>query len=239
MKKSFLLYIGAILILFSSCSPSISTQLYRSYPTLGYKEEVKVIGFHQKINSEHEVLGKIDIGDSGFTTKGSYEEVIEKAKLEARKIGGNAIKINEHKTPDFRSTCHRIKAYILRVKDINNLDIEEEKEVIEDVDYAILHVYRYSGAGSLINYDLHLGDTVICRVKNNFKRTIKIKKDGFNSLWAKTEAKAEVPVKLEFGRHYYLKCSLGMGILVGRPILEMVDWKNGKAEFESFNAKKR
>lgn len=38
-----------------------------------------------------EVLGKVKIGDSGFTTNCSYEAVINKAKMGSRKVGGNAI----------------------------------------------------------------------------------------------------------------------------------------------------
>jgi len=67
-----------------------------------------------------------------------------------------------------------------------------------DADYALMHIYRAGGYGALISFDLHLGDTVICRVKNNWKETIKIDKDGLNTLWASTEAKKE---KINY--HYY------------------------------------
>ena len=58
-----------------------------------------------------------------------------------------------------------------------------------------------------------------------------------NSLWAKTEAKDEIPVDVKPGREYYIKCSIVMGAFVGRPKLELIDPKIGKIEFESFNAK--
>jgi len=41
-------------------------------------------------------LGKIKIGDTGFSTDCSYEKAIEIAELEARKVGGNAVKITKH-----------------------------------------------------------------------------------------------------------------------------------------------
>ena len=133
------------------------------------------------------------------------------------------------------SSCHRITAKILKVKDIENFAQKEEE--LLDVDYAILNVYRYGGYGAAVNFDLYLGDSVICRVINNFKTTLYIKKDGRNTLWAKTEAKSEVPINVKMGKTYYLRCSIGMGAFVGRPQLELVDNKTGKIEFESFNAK--
>lgn len=89
----------------------------------------------------------------------------------------------------------------------------------------------------LVKFNLYLGDTVICKVRNNFKTTVHIKKDGLNTLWAKTESKSEVPIDIEFGKTYYLRCEVTMGALVGRPKLELVDNKTGKLEFESFKAK--
>ncbi|MGQ1948700.1 hypothetical protein ACT3CD_16535 [Geofilum sp. OHC36d9] len=238
MKKSYGLLIISALILFSSCNPKISTSLSRSYPPLDYKQDIVVIGLDQSEPDNSEVLGQVKIGDTGFSTKCSYDIVIDRAKLEARKAGGNAIKIIKHAPPSaMGSTCHRITAKILKVENIDNYTSKAEEEVLLDVDYAIINVYRYSGAGALVSYDLFLGDSVICRVRNNFKKTIHIKKDGLNSLWAKTEAKSEVPIDVIMGKTYYLRCGITMGAFVGRPKLELVDSKTGKSEFESFKAK--
>ena len=89
----------------------------------------------------------------------------------------------------------------------------------------------------MVGYDLHLGDSTICRVKNNFKTTLYIKKDGLNTLWAKTETKSEVPIDVKMGKTYYLRCGITMGAFVGRPKLELIDSRTGKAEFQSFKAK--
>lgn len=238
MKHLASLLIISALILVSACSPKIRTNLSQSYPALDYKQAVLVFGIAEAAPDIAEVLGEIKIGDAGLTINCGYEVVLDKAKMEARKVGGNAIKIIEHKTPSaFGSSCHRITANILRIEDIDNYMPEVEDEILLDVDYAILNVYRYSGMGSLVGYDLYLGDSVICRVKNNFKTTLHIKKDGLNTLHAKTEAKAEVPINIEMGKTYYLRCGIKMGAFVGRPKLELMDSKTGKAEFESFEAK--
>lgn len=238
MKNLFSLGIIAALFVLSSCSPKISTNLSKSYPSLDYKQEVAVIDLDQAEPAGSEVLGQVKIGDSGFSTNCGYEVVIEKAKLEARKAGGNAIKIIEHQQPSaFGSSCHRITAKILKVDHVDQFLVEEEEPVIAGADYAVINVYRYSGAGPIITYDVHLGDSVVCRVKNNYKTSVKVKQDGLNTLWAKTESKSEVPVDIKIGHQYYLRCSIVMGAFVGRPKLELVDWKTGKAEFESFKAK--
>lgn len=238
MKKLNGLLMITLLLAFSSCSPKISTSLSKSYPALDYKLDVAVIGLDQAEPAGSEVLGEVRIGDTGFTTNCGYEVVIEKAKLEARKAGGNAIKIIDHQLPSVMgSSCHRITAKILKVADIGQFTEKEEEPFLRDADYAVINVYRYSGVGPLISYDIYLGDSVICRVKNNYKTSVKVKKDGLNTLWAKTESKSEVPVDIKIGHQYYLRCSIVMGAFVGRPKLDLVDWKTGKTEFESFNAK--
>ena len=240
MKK--LLYILVIFVLvLESCNPKISTSLSKSYAPLDYKEEVFVIGINQAEPDDSEFLGMVKIDDTRFSTNCDYDVVIDAIKLEARKVGGNVVKIIEHIPPSaLGSSCHRIAGRILRVSDNNYLSNNEEKEVdvLSDVDYAILHVYRFGGGtGAMVNYDLHLGDSVICRVQNNYKTTIHIKKDGLNTLWAKTESKSEIPIDIKIGATYYLRCSVAMGAFVGRPRLKLIDNKTGKTEFESFNAK--
>lgn len=238
MKHSQNLFLIAMIFFLNSCSPKISTTVSKKYPALDYKQDVLVIGLNQPAPDGTEILGQVKIGDKGFTTNCSYETVIDKAKMEARKVGGNAIKIIEHRPPSaLGSSCHRITARVLRISGIENYVAEDVEEILPDVDYAILNVYRYGGTGALISYDLKLGDSVICRVRNNFKTTLHIKKEGFNTLWAKTETKSEVPIDLKYGKTYYIRCGMTMGALVGRPKLELTDHKTGKAEFESFKAK--
>lgn len=232
----FPVIISFLLVLFS-CSPRISTNISKSYAPLDYTKEVVVIQRNQPEPENAELIGEVKIGDTGFSTKCTYDVVIDKALLEARKAGGNALKIIEHKYPSFESTCHRIKAKILRLENTEPYKEKEEENELLDVDYAILKVYRFRGTGSLVGYNLYLGDSLLCRVKNNFKKTIHINKEGLNVLWAKTESKREVPIDLVKGKTYYLRCGISMGVMVGHPVLEFVDYRLGKAEFETFNAK--
>jgi len=241
MKINFYLIIGSILFL-TSCSAKLTSSMQRTYAPLDYKEEVRVFELGEEVPPNAEKLGTIKVGDSGFSTNCDYAVVIEKAKTESRKVGGNALKITTHKTPDVWSTCHRITAEVLKVDGIENFmavaATADVDSALIGADYAIINVYRSSGQGALVNYDLHLGDSVICRVTSNFCESIKIYKDGLNSLWAKTETKSEIPINVEFGKMYYVRCGIKMGAFVGRPSLEMVDNKIGKTEFNAIQQKK-
>lgn len=226
-----------IILLFAACSPKVTTKIAKSYPALSYDSEIAVLAVTQQQPDNAELLGELKIGDAGLSTKCTYEDAIAHAKLEARKIGGNMLKLTEHKLPSaIASSCHRISAKILRVPDNGEWLLVKEEELL-DVDYAIINVYRHGGMGSLIAYNINLGDSTICRVKNNYKTTIHIKKEGLNTLWAKTESKTELPINLVNGKQYYLKCGISMGAFVGRPTLELVDSDRGKAEFEALKAK--
>lgn len=239
MRKISILLIGCIFIL-SSCTPKISTTISKNYSALDYREEVKILGLQDPVPTNSEELGVVKIGDTGFSTNCGWDVVIDKAKMEARKVGGNAIKITDHIPPSMMgSSCHRITAKILKVENFDNIPaVAIVDSTILNADYAILYVYRHSGVGALVSYDLHLGDTVICRVSNKWKKTIKIRKDGLNTLWAKTEAKEELPINIKFGNEYYIRCSVIMGAFVGRPKIELVDNQTGNAEYQSIKLNK-
>jgi hypothetical protein len=103
----------------TACSPKVSKTIINSYAPLDYKEDVLVLGLHTPVPEGAEKIGTVKIGDTGFTMVCGWNTVIDKAKMEARKAGGNAIKITQHKTPDIISSCHRITADILRVDSQN------------------------------------------------------------------------------------------------------------------------
>jgi hypothetical protein len=237
--KQIIFLATSCLLIFSSCSPKISTQVIKNYSPLDYRQEVRVFGLSEQVPLNSEEIGTVKIGDTGFSTNCGWEVVIDKAKGEARKAGGNAIKIIDHIPPSMMgSSCHRIKAKILKVDNFDNIPAQLVDSVLLNADYALLHVYRYSGAGALVAYDLHLGDTVICRVKNKWKKTIRIRKDGLNTLWARTEVKEELPVNIKFGKEYYVRCGVTLGAFVGHPKLELVDNELGKSEYQSIKINK-
>lgn len=226
----------AIFSLATSCSPKIASKLVSTSQPLAYDAPVIVLGLADQPPKTARLLGDLKVGDSGFSTDCSYETVIDAARLEARKAGGNVVKITKHKTPDFLSTCHRITAQVYHVEDI--ADLLPQEEILTGADYALLHVYRFSNA-PLVSYDLRLGDSVLCRVSSNSATTVRLNASGAHTLLAKTETTVERPITIEHGRHYYLRCGIGIGAFVGRPKLELVDYHTGRQEFESISTKNK
>ncbi len=241
MKTNVFLIIGSILFL-ASCSARLTSSMQKTYAPLDYREEVRVLGIGEEVPSGAEKIGTIKVGDSGFSTKCNYKDVLDKATIEARKVGGNTLKITTHKLPDAWTSCHRITADVLKVDDIKNYmsvaQVATVDTALMSTNYAIINVYRPSGPGVMLNYDLYLGDSVICRVANNSCESIRIYKNGYSSLWAKTEAKEEIPINVEFGKTYYVRCGVGIGLLVGRPTIQMIDNYTGEFQFNAIQQKK-
>lgn len=202
----------------------------KTLPVIDSQEEIKVYGLNTKIPLDAEILGIVKVGDTGFTINCGYSVVLEKVKQEARKAGGNAVKIIKHTPPGF-STCHIIMAKILRV-DNSSITTHLNREFVSlNRDYAILNIYSVSSPDNFVSYDLYLGDSVLCRVTNNLKKTIAIKKEGLTSIWAKTGTRAEIQIVFKFGEIYYLRCYQSTENLVDRPIIEIIDTTTGSQEF--------
>jgi hypothetical protein len=226
------------LITFSSCTPLITTKLETKLPSADPKQEIKVLEINTEIPLDAVVIGTVKIGDSGVTINCGYQVVLDRAKLEARKAGGNAIKITEHIPPGF-STCHRITAKILRIYNSNTTPLAQIQAETPNHNFAVLNIYSVTEPGTLLNYDLHLGDSVLCRVNNNLKTTIAIKKDGIYSLWAMTDVKSEIPIDIKFGSTYYLRCRVLKGAMADSPVLELVEPEIGSQEFDIFKPRSK
>jgi hypothetical protein len=210
------------------------------YDSLDFASEVAVFDINDTPPLDAEILGTVKVGDTGFSTNCGYATALDQAQLEARKIGGNAIQVTEHKLPSaFGSTCHRITAKILKLNNLQDyLARQHEADAPDSTwNYAKLYVYRGSGAGMLIAYNLMLNDSVICRVKSNSKSEVYITTPGTYRLSARTESSTELPIEIELGREYYIRCGLAMGILVGRPALEIAPRRDGRAEYNALKIK--
>ena len=109
-----------LLLLFSACSPRIGTSITKIYPPLSAESPITVYLYQTEVPSGAESLGRISISDTGFTVVCDSATVMNRVKDEARKIGGNAVCITDHKKPLFwGSSCHQMTAIILKVKDFD------------------------------------------------------------------------------------------------------------------------
>lgn len=228
--KKFTLILSAAMAL-ASCSPKITSSLTSSYQALPADSEVVILDEDAPNPENAEMLGQINIGDTGFTTKsGTYDAVLEIAKTQARKAGGNIVRIVEHRRPDSYSSIHRIKAYILRVEDLSALSFQQEV-MSSHPDYAVIYFWRDSG--SIVTYDVHIGDTKVYRSRPDTKAEVKVYDEGEIVIWAKTEAKDELPVTVKKGRDYYIWTGVTAGYFVGHPLFVRVAEETGRTEYES------
>lgn len=114
MKK--ILSLLFLSLIFFSCSTSKQTSVLNYSTPLPAGTQVEIIGLGQKVPNGAKLLGSISVGDSGFTTQCSYQEVIRDAINMSRNMGGNVLQITEHKEPNIWCDCHRIKADVYYIE---------------------------------------------------------------------------------------------------------------------------
>ena len=116
MRKPLFFSLSLVTLLFLSCGPKIILQITKTYPAIDYSKQVTLFKQEIPVDQDYEKLGEISLKDTGFTTRCSYSEILNRAKLEALKVGGDAIQINQLIRPDFFSGCFRLEASILKLK---------------------------------------------------------------------------------------------------------------------------
>ena len=87
--------------------------------------------------SEISVLGKIKLGDTGFSTKCEEFQAIEILRREGCSLDADIVNILEETRADLWSTCYRVTAEFYKFKDslkVKDLKVEEEysSESIDD-----------------------------------------------------------------------------------------------------------
>ena len=99
-------------------------------------------------------------------------------------------------------------------------------------DCALLHLYRpATKVGVLVSYDLYLDKDVVFRAKYKTKTTVRLTTEGTKTLWGITESRTELPVDIQLGKEYFVRCDIGVGAFVGRPRLKLMDNKEGRKAF--------
>ena len=232
-------FITFILFAICSCSPRLTSKYTSTLTALDASDEVLVVSENTQIPEAAQFLGTLKVGDTGFTTpnNGTTEKVMELAREEARKNGGNVVKITKSIPPDFNCTTHRIEAMIYHLDDLS-LIVEEEDNIQlvnpAHPDYAVVYLYRSnSSVGSLLSYDVYANETKVYHCSRNTKAEVKIYEPCNVSFWAKTEGKAELPLQIRLGEEYYIECSVTLGAFVGRPMFHLIDPRIGYNAYNS------
>ncbi|WP_339812407.1 hypothetical protein [Zunongwangia profunda] len=241
MKKK--LYILISLCTLFSCSPKIRS-LISNTDYNKFEPSIEVIVLDSISPPEGSLfIGKIKIGDTGFTTDCSYNKVINEAQTEARKHGANIVQITELNRPEkWGSTCYKIKANLYR--NLNPVSLQQLSTFNADskvsrlpigADYAIIYIYRPKMiTGNFIGYKVRMdSDSVVCTARNGEKCELRLKDYGKHTFWAKTESKDSVVINVERGKEYFIRCGMNPGVLISRPDLNLVENHIAIQEYES------
>src|ERR1700722_14763623 len=95
-----ILYIPFILIL-CSCSPLIKKTIAdSSAKPLSDSAEVALVTVEQPTPDSCKLIGNLHYGEGGLSPSWGYNKLIQESEKEARKMGGNVIKINELEAPE-------------------------------------------------------------------------------------------------------------------------------------------
>ena len=101
----------------------VMTDIVKTYPVSTTPENIRLYGLNDTVPNSAEVIGKVAVVDNGASTNCKYDQVLELAKKETSKYGGNALSLTEHKEPSiWGSSCHQIAGMMLYLSDtiINN-----------------------------------------------------------------------------------------------------------------------
>lgn len=125
------------------CGPSVRTVLAdpKEQPyVLDPSRPIEVLGVAEPTPEGAVTVGTVKIGDTGFSTSCGWERVLSEARNEARKAGGDLLKLTSHVPPNFGSSCHRITALILRADPAVMAALALRKEAVVDTtwDHAML-----------------------------------------------------------------------------------------------------
>lgn len=110
-------------------------------------------------------------------------------------------------------------------------------------DKGLVYVYRPSAfMGSGVYYDIHVTnpsapDYVAGELVNGSYVQIDVPV-GENEVWGKTESKSSVTLDVKQGETYCVRGGVGIGFIVGRPNLEIVDMATCQAQIVETKATK-
>lgn len=123
--------IALLLLIIVACSPKVVQKVITKHEPSQEKDSFIVFSQDEKIDLTNEtIIGDIAIKDAGLTINCDLETILNLAKSKAKIMGANAIKIYEIHSPDIKSSCYRIKANAILLKNVSSY----EKEIIWSAD---------------------------------------------------------------------------------------------------------
>jgi len=149
-----------------------------------------------------------------------------------------------------REKCEKFEKKRVRyIKDTNYQSDDTSEEIYQDCqstinqsgeNYALIYLYRPAMAmGFAASYNIDVEDEKnVWKCKNGRGKIIKITKESPITLHAKTEAHAFLTFDVEFGKEYYVECTIRPGAFVGHPQIKLKNETEGRSEFNQIKLEK-
>lgn len=110
-----LYFILALSVVLNGCGGGYAvTRSVSDYPAKPESAHIEVYAQNDKVPRNVEIIGTIEYDDTGFSTVCGYSDMLLSFANEARKIGGDAIKLISVQAPDWSSSCYRGEAHVLK-----------------------------------------------------------------------------------------------------------------------------
>lgn len=114
--KNFLIPVTALIFVLSGCGPKVMTGFVKTYPETVSPASVYVFEQGDTVRYSADTLGRVSVVSDKFTGQCEYNQVLELAKKEVAKAGGNSYQVTDHIFPSSReNACHQVSGLALRI----------------------------------------------------------------------------------------------------------------------------
>lgn len=226
-----LIRISLILLLFVFCTDIHAQELI---------DTVVLYDIDDVLPEDARYIGKIKVGDGTYHYS-DFDFLVDTARRLARNEGANMIRVTKLKSPNALNSGYKMYADIYYSKEPESFFISKKQRIDSTLNsildsnasYALLVVYR-DGKGffKIVEYDLHVRDSIVGKIQYNTARIIKLNKEGRTRIWARTEWTDEVYIDVKPGKIYFVRCSVStFGALMEHPRLKLLSAEEGVEEF--------
>lgn len=205
--------------------------------------DVVVFDKNTPVPAHCRLIGKVKILNDGNRADGSYWQIISEARARVAKQGGNVYKITKLTEPSSLDNRYQVWGQVYYTDSMNALKedaIAKDDSIVrtllsDTAKYALLYIYRpRKWAGSAWKHMIHADDTVLCNLKNGSTSIVKIEKEGITDIWCTGGSSNKVNIK--FGRVYFVKSEIGIGVWVINPLINVQPIKHGYEAFMKVKA---
>jgi hypothetical protein len=215
-----------------SCSPKLSVMGGVKTETENVTREVYVFGKNEIVPENTSFLGKVETKGNFFTSgKFKVNESIELIKKGALQLNGNAVKIEEIRSPGpFKSKSYDITAMVLQIEK-NPVQSFRVVPGTNNKDSEYLKLYRPKRVfGSGISYPVYINNAFVCGLDNGKKITIELE-NGAEESFLQIESYGKlykVPLIFKNDSVIFVECTVSSD---GSPKVRIPDSDAGEKEY--------